>query len=184
MKRNNYKKIAVLIVLSMLCTLSGFSSIDVKSAFASSNNASSVQTIKLKSSEWSYGADGDCRLELGNKWCRPSHDFSDRLKQWSFTGIDVSFYARGVDSSLEAINDNKAEAQLNFDSNNDDIYNFTDGGVVTTTAKLTKDAYYTVSYRGDTLIEFKNYMAVRIPALDDASYLQFEDVQVTLYGAV
>lgn len=76
MKRNNYKKIAVLIVLVNVMHIERFlAALDVKSAFASSNNASSVQTIKLKSSEWSYGADGDCRLELGNKWCRPSHVF-------------------------------------------------------------------------------------------------------------
>ena len=188
MTKGRRRKIALLLVFALACTLRDFNNIGIKSAFASeetvSDTTSSVQTIKLKSSEWSYGADGDCRLELGNKWCNPSHEFSDRLKQWSFTGIDISFYARRVNLSLETIEDSEAEAQLNFDSNNEDIYNFTDGGVATTTAKLTKDAYYTVSYRGDTLIQFANYMAVRIPALDKESYLQFEDVQVTLYGAV
>ena len=188
MTKGRRRKIALLLVFALACTLCDFNNIGIKSAFASeetvSDTTSSVQTIKLKSSEWSYGADGDCRLELGNKWCNPSHEFSDRLKQWSFTGIDISFYARRVNLSLETIEDSEAEAQLNFDSNNEDIYNFTDGGVATTTAKLTKDAYYTVSYRGDTLIQFANYMAVRIPALDKESYLQFEDVQVTLYGAV
>ena len=188
MTKRRRRKIALLLVFALACTLCDFNKIGIKSAFASeetvSDTTSSVQTIKLKSSEWSYGADGDCRLELGNKWCNPSHEFSDRLKQWSFTGIDISFYARRVNLSLETIEDSEAEAQLNFDSNNEDIYNFTDGGVATTTAKLTKDAYYTVSYRGDTLIQFANYMAVRIPALDKESYLQFEDVQVTLYGAV
>ena len=188
MTKGRRRKIALLLVFALACTLCDFNKIGIKSAFASeetvSDTTSSVQTIKLKSSEWSYGADGDCRLELGNKWCNPSHEFSDRLKQWSFTGIDISFYARRVNLSLETIEDSEAEAQLNFDSNNEDIYNFTDGGVATTTAKLTKDAYYTVSYRGDTLIQFANYMAVRIPALDKESYLQFEDVQVTLYGAV
>ena len=188
MTKGRRRKIALLLVFALACTLCDFNNIGIKSAFASeetvSDTTSSVQTIKLKSSEWSYGADGDCRLELGNKWCNPSHEFSDRLKQWSFTGIDISFYARRVDLSLETIEDSEAEAQLNFDSDNEDIYNFTDGGVATTTAKLTKDAYYTVSYRGDTLIQFANYMAVRIPALDKESYLQFQDVQVTLYGAV
>lgn len=137
--------------------------------------------------DWSYGAEPDCRLQIGNTW--GGWDFDENLIGKSFNRMVITFNASGVEDALKAADITEITGALHYSI--DDADRWPDDADLT----ITKDGEYTIDHIFPADCSIGNYMAIRFNCLDKIvkqseeeggqteGPLKFSNVRVTLYGS-
>ena len=165
-----------------IAALDGFFSKDdngnsVSDKIKFSNVKVELDGTEVKDAAWTYGGDGDCRVQIWNNWGGYTPDV---YKDLSYKTIKVTFSIEGIANYQDSVFATISHDVIGWDASEVGLLN--------------GDGTYTIKIASEDEVDISNYLAVRIAAFDDfftvneetkqseSSVISFSDVKVKFDG--